>query len=182
MPQCNRHPWELCTWWDLLQSSWICQWFDFRTLSQKDRSPLYYGGYTWFLGEFSRYYRWTYRNTWCYNTDGHHDCTTDIWRVSCKQISLSTNAYCACSWHGDIRPANIIIKKRAYASVYDFESKITGFGLSHFKQYTSAPDKLTTSTTKTTSDFLGTRAYGKAISSDSSIADFDHHLRGSWVL
>ena len=86
------------------------------------------------------------------NTDGPH-----IFQGYAHGYTLSEDiAYCACRWHQDIKPANILIKSRANTSIYDFECKLADLGLSHFKKYTAKPDEMTIT------DDYGTRAYGEA--------------------
>ncbi|KAL8793424.1 MAG: hypothetical protein Q9195_004010 [Heterodermia aff. obscurata] len=57
-------------------------------------------------------------------------------------------------WHQDIKPKNILIKRRPGGSVYEFECKLADLGLSHFKRSLSGQEDSTDTAA------YGTRTYG----------------------
>ena len=58
------------------------------------------------------------------------------------------------SWHQDVKPTNILVKKSRTGSAYDCEFKLADLGLSHFKRR-----RATTGDTMGR-DAGGTREYG----------------------
>ena len=66
-----------------------------------------------------------------------------------------------CSWHQDITPKNILIKRRAGDSVYDFDCKLADLGISHFKRSLEWEE-----------DSTGTAAYGTRTYGNSEVTHF----------
>ena len=64
-------------------------------------------------------------------------------------------AHCR-SWHHDIKPKNILIKRQPRGSVYQFECKLADLGLSHFRGSLSGQEDSTDTAS------YGTRTYGNS--------------------
>ena len=60
------------------------------------------------------------------------------------------------SWHHDVKPSNILVKRRIATSLYNCHFKLADLGLSHFKRHVGPKQGATDR------DAFGTHAYGQS--------------------